>query len=775
MTVVGPDTLLLSFNRGWTGGLLPGNSTGNAPEFFQEVALARINLRFLESDHPYEFTWHFNDGAIDSRAAYNGSSVQDYGYWDQRALARASSPITAAVYVPGAADDAALQLTGVSGSSGVVLSQAYNYAVQMGVDDSFTVQIEMKTSDTSGVLVGTRPTIRNWTLEVVDGKVRFSLFDTQNTAVITSTQVVSDGQWHHIAAVRDASTRQLRLYIDHVEAATAVTDTATFVTPPEATPDPIDPVYLGTYNTLLPSSKLAMIVDTLRITRAALSPAAFFASAAAAPAPPPPPEYPPNAPSSIAGLQFWLPPYDPTLFFSDQGTYSNPLPLVPFTGMATRSMIEKSANELHVQTFNPDRQILYGYDSVMGPYWNHVAQPQAAFGSELWVRHQSGSKANTSFDFVQNTGVFTLSTFLKLGPTTLNNRTIFDTNEGSANRAGFSLMVQQNGLLFLSISGGTGNARFNANAPANTALSQDLWYHIAVVGNGPGNPVRFYVTSVASGTVTSFDSSQLLVGDDGTYTTDYAHEMFIAGRSNKSSAGAAPFNGGLVNEAIFNRALTAAEIQQLFDYGKGLGSGPTWQNQTNQLDVDNNGAIDARDVLAVVNYVLLNPSGQLPTGSPPPFVDVNGSSSVNAQDALIVINWLLLNSAPAAAPASIVTAGAAPAASPLSMVSSDETIATDARRDDAAVAASQVAPAVGSHVPPRGETWRAPDFAPNGSPAKPVASHEHGSPPPECIHAATDDYFGRLARYENDADDSLLSREALRPIRRVRSPGRRGA
>lgn len=777
MTVVGPDTILLMFNRGWTGGLLPGSSAGNAPEFYQEVAMARINLRFLESDDPYEFTWHFNDGPLGSQASYNGSSIQDYGYWDQRAMARASSPVTAATYVPGAAGDAALELTAAAGSSGVVLSQAYNYALQIGVNDSFTVQIEMKTSDTTGVIIGTRPTIRNWTLEIVDGKVRFSLFDTQNTAVITSTQAVSDGQWHHIAAVRDANTRQLRLYIDHVEAATAVVDTATFVTPANGTPDPIDPMYLGMYNTLNPNTKLAMVVDTLKFTRAALAPGAFFVAGVPVPAPPPPPEYPPNAPTSIEGLQFWLPAYNPTRFFSDHGNYSNPLPMVPFDGMASRSMIEASTNELRVQTTNPDRQVLYGYDPVIGPYWNHAAKPQAAYGSELWVRNQSGSKTNVSFDFIQNTGVFTLSTFVKLGDSTLNNRTIFDTNEGSANRAGFSLMVQQNGLLFLSISGGTGNARFNANAPANTALAQDQWYHVAVVGNGPGNPIKFYVTSVANGTVQVFDSTQLLVGENGTYATDFAHELSIAGRSNKSTAGAAPFNGGLVNEAIYNRALTTAEVQQLFQFGKLLSTGPAWQNQTNNLDVDNNGGVDARDVLAVVNYVLLNPSGVLPTGSPPPYVDVNGSDSVNAQDALAVINWLLLNPAPSAAPASIVAEVGEADASPLAILGVDELSGDETEETavhDAAPAASlgtlvappQATPAVSSQR--TAASWA-------GAPA--ASSTAESSEGKQCLIDAlwaTDDYFGSLARVESDGEDAVLSLEPLRPSRRGRAHGRAG-
>lgn len=782
MTVVGPDTVLLTFNRGWTGGLLPGDSGINATEFYQEVGLARVNLRFLESDEPYEFTWHFNDKPIGGIASYNGSSIADYGYWDQRAMARASSPAQGATYVPGPSGDAALELTGVAGSSGVVLSQAYNYAMQIGPNDSFTVQLEMKTSDTSGVIIGTRPTIRNWTLEIVNGKLRFSLFDTQNTAEIISDAVVADGQWHHIAAVRDATNRTLRIYIDHVEAATAVVDTATYVRPSNAPADPIDPVYLGTYNNLQTASKLALTVDTLKFTRAALTPGAFFDANDAVPAPPPPPTYLPNNPTTIDGLLFWLPAYDPTRFFSDQNGFANPLPLVPFEGMATRSMQEASSNGITLQTFNPNRQVQYAYDDVIGPYWKHVATPQAAFGSELLVRHQSGSKTPVSFDFIQNTGVFTLSTFLKLGASTQNNRTLFDTNEGSANRAGFSLMVQQNGLLFLSISGGTGNARFNANAPAGSVMVQDQWYHVAVVGNGPNNPIKFYVTNVANNTVTVFDSTQLLVGENGTYTTDFLHELFIAGRSNKSQSGAAPFNGGLVNEAIYNRALSQDEIQQLFLFGKGLTSaGPAWQNPTNSLDVDNNGAVDARDVLFVANYVLLHPGGELPTGSPPPYLDVNGSDSITAIDALQVINWVLLNP-PGAQPATAqAQSDATPTATPAAMADEEVVFATLAIESSSLDASPTNAAAIGSFAAaatsgPATVVTFAPmplDRSIDSSTADDGTAY--AAPAADACHApreqdsarAADRYFAALARHDDEQQDSCDFEPPLATLRRA--------
>ena len=85
MTVVGPDTVLLTFARGWTGGLGQADSGVNSPDFYAEIGLVRFNLAWLDSTDPYEFDWYFNDKAPGETTDYRGFGVQDYGPWDQRA------------------------------------------------------------------------------------------------------------------------------------------------------------------------------------------------------------------------------------------------------------------------------------------------------------------------------------------------------------------------------------------------------------------------------------------------------------------------------------------------------------------------------------------------------------------------------------------------------------------------------------------------------------------------------------------------------------------
>jgi sialidase-1 len=776
MTVVGPDTILLTFTRGWLGGLGVGDNNAMGYEFYSEIALVRINLDWLDSTDPYQFEWFFNEGAAGTRADSAGASIQDYGDWDQRAWARASNQDLAAQYVAGAGSDTALHVSPVVGSNGVVLSLAYDTALQAGPNDSFTVELELKTTDDTGVIIGTRPTIRNWTLQVVNGKLQFSLFDTVNTAVITSTAAINDGQWHHIAAVRDATGRLLSLYIDNVQAADPVVDTAT---KPIGTFEhvPVDAVYLGNYNTLLPSSKLDVTVDTLRFTRAALAPSAFLADDFVPPAPPPAPTYLPNAPTSLPGLQLWLPAYDPSRYFADFGSFANPLPLVPYDGMPTRSMNDASPNAFRVQTVNQYRQVLYAYDPVVGSYWVHDAEPNAQAGSEWQVHNLTTSLSPKRFDFVQNTGVFTFSTFVKLGASTGGYMTIFDTNDASTANPGFSLFVQQNGVLFLSVTGGTADTvRFQESAPGG-AMTPGQWYHIAVVGNGPGNPVQFYVTPASDTNVTSYSSTSVLAGDNGAYTTDLFHELFIAGRSN---GGGAPFNGGLVNEEIFDQALTPSQIQQLLLFGKGLTSAaPPWQNPAPDMaaDIDGNGRIQATDALVIINRLLHNQGGTLPNpgpgNSPPPFVDPNGDGKLNAQDALVVINWLLHHppqAGPAAAP--LAEAGGPSTAIPLA-----DPLAADALPADSASIASAIqfgnAPANGAA--PTAESEPAVTAAPTLPAAAPAASILMVQPQYQrsantANADAADEFFGNVDGTADDAiaPDALVTDLAIR--RSLRSP-----
>ncbi len=85
-----------------------------------------------------------------------------------------------------------------------------------------------------------------------------------------------------------------------------------------------------------------------------------------------------------------------------------------------------------------------------------------------------------------------------------------------------------------------------------------------MVGHGAGQPVTFYVTPVSNATVQAYNSSEVLSGADGDYPTDATQNLSIGARTSRNAS----LDGQMVDQAIYDRALTTAEIQQLFAYTK---------------------------------------------------------------------------------------------------------------------------------------------------------------------------------------------------------------
>ncbi len=650
MTKVGPDTVLLAFNRGHSGGTLVGG-VASGGDFYQKTGLVRINLRWLESDDPYRFEWFFNEGQPGMPANTAGAAIQDYGPWDQRGTVAGSPPS----YVAGRNGDSALELT--EGDDRVVLTKGGISPLQLKPGGSFTAELMIKTTDDNGILVGTRPNVQNWTLEVIDGRLRFSLFDTINTVSITTNSAINDGQWHHIAAVRDANNRLIRLYVDGVSVSGGTADTTVPRLPSGVSY--FDAVVLGSYNDLNgpgAGNQLAVTIDTVRFTHAALAPQDFLPVDLVSPTPPPSEPFAFNAPTAVPGLEFWLPAYHPDFFFGDHAAQVDPLPLVPFEGMSTRSMRDASQNGYRVYSDSALRSILYSSDGTIGSHWRHLVRPGQSFGSGLRVPKIDGPDAS-SFDFIQNTGVFTMSVFAKIEGDASGVMTLFDTSNARTDIPGFSLFRDTDGSLSLLVTANHSVVRFEGATPAGV-FGNDGWYHIAIAGSGPDRPVQFYVTPLDDDTITSYTSANTLTGADGDYPTGAGYDLFIGSRSFTSNTGPsrpssfAPFVGGLVNESIYSRALSPLEIQQLFLHGKSV-TPPRWQNPLNRLDVNNSGSVSAADALIVINHILMGQAGTLPdpgTGNPEFWIDTNGNNVLQASDVLQVINYLLMQQSQSAEP-----------------------------------------------------------------------------------------------------------------------------
>ena len=542
MVLIAPDTVLLAYNR--------GHANGNS---WQAIGLARVSLSWLEStEDPYQFTWHFNEKSPGQQANIEGTSLQDVGPWDARAQAMAGTPEQAPYYVAGPGSHTALALT--RGSDGVMLSPSATHALQFAASDSFTIELVMRTTDSQGIVFGSRagPSVKGWSLTLLNGVPRFRISDSQISATVPGNAPINDGLWHRIAIVRDAATRMLTLYVDD-RPAVQLTDTTT------QSLQSNEEIWLGSYND--DSSQLALDVDMLRVTRAALPTSSLITLDQPEPPRFPPPVFGPGAPDSLGGLQFWLPAYDPTRYFGNLG-YSDPVPLAPVPGTAVHSAIDASPNQFQVSVVNDLRQVLYAEDAFVGPSWRHSAFSPGA--GEEWTVHDSNGTSAQNFDFVQNTGVFTLSTFIKADANQGASMALFDTAQSTSAFAGFSLLLTPSGGLTMLIVGPGTTLRLNENSAAGL-VTQGVWYHVAVVGRGPGNPITFYVTPVTAATVAGSTSGQAITGENGNYATDADHNLTIGSLAN---SGQASFNGQMVDQAIYNRALSQTEIQQLFDYTK---------------------------------------------------------------------------------------------------------------------------------------------------------------------------------------------------------------
>ena len=103
--------------------------------------------------------------------------------------------------------------------------------INFGAGDSFTIETYFRTSMTSGAGALVSKDVGShqpsWWLRVNNGALQFLISDGPQEPSIWATDFpVADGEWHHVAAVRDADMDLLRLYLDYELIAT-VLDTTT--------------------------------------------------------------------------------------------------------------------------------------------------------------------------------------------------------------------------------------------------------------------------------------------------------------------------------------------------------------------------------------------------------------------------------------------------------------------------------------------------------------------------------------------------------------------
>jgi RHS repeat-associated protein len=159
------------------------------------------------------------------------------------------------------------------------------------------------------------------------------------------------------------------------------------------------------------------------------------------------------------------------------------------------------------------------------------------------------------FSFIQNTGVFTISMYIKIKD--LNKRSVLLSSASSSVSKGFNLMYETVGgefgnhqLRFSSTQGVSG--QYNLTKGAENTIDDNLWHHVAVVGDG--STIKFYVDGKADG-----QGQPLQYYSSG--NSDF--DTFIGGSRSSTGGLSLPFDGSIDELRIYNQALNQSEISSL--------------------------------------------------------------------------------------------------------------------------------------------------------------------------------------------------------------------
>ena len=160
----------------------------------------------------------------------------------------------------------------------------------------------------------------------------------------------------------------------------------------------------------------------------------------------------------------------------------------------------------------------------------------------------------SKFTFIQNTGVYTISAWVK--PNSLNTEMYYlGNNDGTTAKKGFYLgNVGTSNSLVLEISNGTIGVHTLNHVISNFYTSTD-WVNIVCVGNGVNNKV--YKNGVLFSTSSNFS----------TFSTGNTSNTLSVSRVN--SANLWYWNGGVSSVGIYNRSLSDSEVLQNFNATKG--------------------------------------------------------------------------------------------------------------------------------------------------------------------------------------------------------------
>lgn len=245
----------------------------------ERITVARFNETWLNeggppSENPGAAFWNFEErpAAAGQMAPTAADAIRDVHPANLGLHLTTQLPFPVVVGGPQFGNGVALGFAGNGGLRITDIASANRF--DFGPEHSFTLEVVCRIpagSSQVGSLIAKdfAPFAPSWWLRVEDGKARFLVSDTAVESVVTSSASINDGQWHHIAAVRDATVaaaKQLRIYIDgQLSGTVADTTTGSFANGQD--------LWLGRYNN--GARLFTGDIDLARITPQPLAPSAF--------------------------------------------------------------------------------------------------------------------------------------------------------------------------------------------------------------------------------------------------------------------------------------------------------------------------------------------------------------------------------------------------------------------------------------------------------------------------------------------------------------------
>jgi len=245
---------------------------------YETITLARFNEEWLDApppprvDTPGAAFWTLEETEPGQNCPTATGAIRDVHPDEHGLHMTAELGFPAVAGSPAFGDGRAISFSGNGGLR--ILDADSGNRFDFEPADSFTLEVVFRVpagSTKIGALVAKDLGSKSpsWWLRADNGLVRFLVSDDYTELGFSSTATINDGQWHHIAAVRDATdplSKQLRLYVDGQPSGTLRdTTTGTFANS--------NAVWIGSFNGGL--RRFTGDIDLVRITPAALAPSQF--------------------------------------------------------------------------------------------------------------------------------------------------------------------------------------------------------------------------------------------------------------------------------------------------------------------------------------------------------------------------------------------------------------------------------------------------------------------------------------------------------------------